>query len=500
MDIEQLKTDVAAGKLSQDKLLAVIVAQQKRITELEELIKAKNPTPRVDEPYSVKAEELRKRKAELAKLNGKRNGAKNSSKTLPRGRVTTADKVALAERTELIYPADVATEDCQLSHTRVAWRLENGRAVLVAYAIYRCGNTFGKPAGLLGRSEFGIEIFIALAYQVYCLGLSIDKACKVLAFFEQLKLRKSQADALLNQLSRAWENEFDCLCTLLANSAVVHCDETSWSINSVWAFLNKKLTVLFYGVHKDGYTLEQILDKETFAGVLVSDDAAVYQDFDQSQKCWAHLIRKAIKLTLQDPQNTNYRKLADGLLDVYRQAKRIKADKRLLDSTRCDRVAELDDRLLDLCSERWLDADKSGTEVENDYRRLCNEVMRLMLNEELFVFVTKLEVDGTNNAAERQLRDDAMARKTGRTSKTANGAKRRSIISSVLQSIGKHLGTFTLSAVIAEVQRWLEVGESSFASQVQQLKAQMQDLGPPKSPPETTAKSLLDRVIRSPVA
>jgi len=79
MDIEQLKTDVAAGKLSQDKLLAVIVAQQKRIAELEELIKAKNPTPRVDEPYSVKAEELRKRKAEFAKLNGKRNGAKRRS-------------------------------------------------------------------------------------------------------------------------------------------------------------------------------------------------------------------------------------------------------------------------------------------------------------------------------------------------------------------------------------------------------------------------------------
>lgn len=137
MDIEQLKTDVAAGKLSQDKLLVVIVAQQKRIAELEELIKGKNPTPRVDEPYSVKAEELRKRKAELAKLNGSRNGGKKGSTKLRRGRVTTADKVALAERTELIYPADVSVEDCQLSHTRVAWRLENGRAVLVAYEIYR---------------------------------------------------------------------------------------------------------------------------------------------------------------------------------------------------------------------------------------------------------------------------------------------------------------------------------------------------------------------------
>lgn len=495
MDIEQLKTDVGAGKLSLDKLLAVIVAQQKRIAELEELIRAKNPTARVDEPYSVKAEELRKRKAELAKRNAKPKGSKGSKK-LRRGRVTTADKVALATRTELVYPVAPA-EDCQLSHTRVAWRLESGRAVLIAYEIYRCGNLYGKPVGILGRSEFGIEIFIALAYQVYCLGLSIDKACKVLAFFEQLKIRKSQADALLNQLSRAWESEFDCLCTLLANSAVVHCDETSWSINSVWAFLNEKLTVLFYGVHKDGDTLAQILNKETFAGVLVSDDAAVYQDFDQSQKCWAHLIRKAIKLTLQDPQNREYRQLADGLLDVYRHAKRIKADQRLLDSTRIARVAELDDQLLDLCAARWVDEDTSGTEVENDYRRLCNEVMRLMLDKELFVFVTKPEVDGTNNAAERQLRDDAMARNTGRTSKTAKGAKRRSIISSVLQSIGKSIGTFTLSAVIAEVQRWLEIGESSFAAQVQKLKTRVQDLGPPTPASNATAKSLLDRVVLS---
>ena len=52
MDIEQLKADVAAGKLSQDKLLTVIVAQRKRIAELEELVRAKNAAASVDELYS----------------------------------------------------------------------------------------------------------------------------------------------------------------------------------------------------------------------------------------------------------------------------------------------------------------------------------------------------------------------------------------------------------------------------------------------------------------
>lgn len=191
--------------------------------------------------------------------------------------------MALAARTELVYPVGATAEDCQLSHTRVAWRLESGRAVLVAYEIYRCGNLYGKPAGILGRSEFGIKIFVALAYQVYCLGRSIDKACKVLAFFEQLKIRKSQAEVLLNQLLRAWECEFDCLCTLWANSAGV---------------LERKAHGIVLRSTQRRDTLAQIPNKETFAEVLVSDDAAVHQGVDQSQKCWAHLIRKAIKLTL----------------------------------------------------------------------------------------------------------------------------------------------------------------------------------------------------------
>ena len=44
--------------------------------------------------------------------------------------------------------------------------------------------------------------------------------------------------------------------------------------------------LLFFGVHKHGATLKQILDPEVFQGLVISDDAAVYQ-FTHSQKCWA---------------------------------------------------------------------------------------------------------------------------------------------------------------------------------------------------------------------
>ena len=199
--MEQLRQDVAAGTIDLDRLVEVIALQQKRIESLLEEIERlkeqikKNPTQRLDKPYSEKAEEKRQARRSRSKRKTPKRG----------GRVTTAEKIAKASRTQKVYPEDCDPQDCQLSHTRVVWRLEDGKAVLIAYEIYRRGSRYGHPPGVAGRGEFGMEILIALAYQVYALGLSLDKACQVLGFFQGLSLSKSQAHALLNQLARSWE-------------------------------------------------------------------------------------------------------------------------------------------------------------------------------------------------------------------------------------------------------------------------------------------------------
>ena len=318
----------------------------------------------------------------------------------------------------------------------------------------------------------------------------------MLSFFQNLKLRKSQADALLHQLARHWHNEFEVLCTLLANSLVVHTDETGWSLNSVWAFLSEKARVLLFGVHKDAETLKQILDPETFAGLVISDDAAVYANFTKAQKCWAHLLRKAIKLTLQDPTNLEYRRFADRLLEIYRKACRVQRDQRLGDAGRARKIAELDDEVLDLCGPLWAAELPPLEGLDNDYRLLANEVMRLMVAQELFTFVTAPPVPqpngetqqpgATNNEAERTLRSPAEARKTGRTNKTVKGARRQTILTSVLQSLRLYLPTFTLPNVLAEIQRWTEAGRSCFTELLDKLKL------------TSPQHSVLDRVLPSP--
>ncbi len=72
-------------------------------------------------------------------------------------------------------------------------------------------------------------------------------------------------------------------------------------------------------------------------------------------------------------------------------------------------------------------------------------------------------------AAVFPLRGAAQARVAGRTNKTPAGARRQTIVTSVLESLRLYLQTFTLSRVVAEVQRWGSSGRSCFARLLRRL-------------------------------
>ena len=495
--------DVGEGRIDPQRLVELVVTLQcqlqdtrqqleqakQRIEELERKL-GSSPTVKVKQPFSVEAEEKRQ----------EARGKKRRKPKRKRGRISTAKKIAQAARTEKVFPAGVPEEDCKLSHTRPVWRLENGQAVLVAYEVYRGPRSqYGVIPGALGRGEVGRESTRAIAHQVFVSGLSFDNVCLLMNFFQNLQLRKSHVDSLLNQLQRHWESEFDLLCTLLANSAVVHTDETSWSINSVWAFLSEKVRVLFFGVHKDADTLAQILDPATFQGIVISDDAAVYANFTHAQKCWAHLLRKAFKLTLLDPANEASRAFPDVWREITRSACRAQRDRRLGDAGRTRKVAALDDEILELCGPAWVAELPPLEGPADDYRLLVNELMRLMLAQQLFTFVTAAAVttpsgetqavSGNNNEAERTLRSPAQCRDTGRTSKTVRGSRRRTVIVSVLESLRQHLKTFTLSSVMQEVLGWSATGRSCFAKLIKKLKL---------ASPSNANKSTLDILLPGP--
>ena len=218
--------------------------------------------------------------------------------------------------------------------------------------------------------------------------------------------------------------------------------------------------------------LEEILPREVFTGIGVSDDYAVYrQRFTQGQKCWAHLLRKAIKLMLSHPGQSRYREFFEELLGVFRTGKRLQKDGRLSEGGRQRKKAELDSAFQDLCFRFRPSEVSQKLPGGDDHRLLLNELVRCLAEGELFTFVLHPEVEATNNAPERELRKTSQARNTARTSQTAQGAKRRSVISSVLTSLRQSLSDVTLGGIVEEVSGWYRRGVSLFRQQLQELRS-----------------------------
>jgi len=120
-------------------------------------------------------------------------------------------------------------------------------------------------------------------------------------------------------------------------------------------------------------------------------------------------------------------------------------------------VATLEEELAELCYGKVLPTTSRG--LEHDYVLLAHEVMRLKDDQSLFTFVTvptptqpngvAMPVGGTNNEAERTLRNPAEVRKTGRTNKTTTGTRRRTIVTSVLQSLRLYLPKYTRGSLLS---------------------------------------------------
>jgi len=484
MDVGQLKTDFRDGRLSADQLLDAVdklhqtvkrlQAEVDRLTQrlaqyepgvLQEARSSTSPTPPSSSRYSLEAEEQRRRDRQRRRRRKKKSPGRRANRV----------KFADARHTEDVYPPDTPHDQCQLVRQRAVWRLLDGRAVLVGYRVFR-GPRGPEPRipGVTSRCEYGLEILVVLAFLVYVIGISLDKACAVLEFFCGLPLRKSQADALLRQLARHGEPEFETLCDLVARAAVVYMDETGWKIGqegcSLWVFASALQRVFLFGCHKDAKTLDAMLPEDLFEGVGVSDDAAVCQHrFTWAQKCWAHLLRKVIRLALLYPRKKSYQRFLDRLLALYYGAKRAAADGRLGTEGREKRVAEFEGRLSDLCRPYWRDPTPDMPPHERDFANLVNELTERLFDEELLTFVLHPEVDATNNLAERLQRSPAKDRDAGRTSKTVAGARRRSVITSVLESLRVNLSPFTLRSVVDEATRWMKEGISLFKQQLQAI-------------------------------
>jgi len=107
---------------------------------------------------------------------------------------------------------------------------------------------------------------------------------------------------------------------------------------------------------------------------------------------------------------------------------------------------------------------------ESEYKEIAEPERKLILLQRelvekldcLFVFVSDPTVGSTNNQSERDLREEAQARKAGRSSKTEKGAKRRSTILSIFGTMKRRMEQCSLENLLKVVCNAYEKNISLF--------------------------------------
>ena len=416
--------------------------------------------PKFTENYSV----------EKNKGKGKSKRGKQATGRRPQG-----SKLELVGQTIEVYESGVPQAMCVEQASQYVWRIKDGRAVYICYRFFTQPETRALPSlpGVRNRlSEYGLEVILIVAFLHYWVGISLDHTCGVVQFFTGLALSKSQANSLLNQLRDDWSEVYDTIAELLAHQMVIYIDETGWKVGKdncyTWAFSTAMHVLFRCGVGR-GKAEAQAIVGEQFAGIGGTDGYGAYQSlFSVHQLCWAHLLRKAIKLMLQHPEEDTYKLFLDELYRIYQQAVRWQQDQRL-STGRAAKVEQLQARIRNLCCRAGTVLDKETMPGhEQTFIRLQNELVNGLAS--LFVFVEHPQVEATNNRSERNVRKEATVRQSGRTSKTKSGANRRGIIMTVLATLNTRLQAFTLQALLDEISRWVDDGISLFQAELNGLK------------------------------
>ncbi len=249
-------------------------------------------------------------------------------------------------------------------------------------------------------------------------GLTVRKTCKVLQELFQLRLSPGGLSQALARMAGKLQPAYENLLARLRAGPCVHSDETSWWVGGpgywLWVFAHRETTV--YQVAKGrGRSIVAAALGEEFAGVLVSDCLATYDDVNpRQQKCYSHHL-KAIKQAGEGHPSAWLDAVRGLLLDAMELKRQPLA------------LAEKDRRRAELAARmQQLLATPRPTNLEEKVRRRLEKQQ-----DHLFTFLEVEEVEATNNLAERQLRPAVIARKVSCGNKTPAGAHTWEVLTSL---------------------------------------------------------------------
>lgn len=249
--------------------------------------------------------------------------------------------------------------------------------------------------GIFGKNVVSFSNFLRWKCRV-----PFDKIASVFTSVFKIPMTAPTAMDLCNRTADKVSPHYDKLREEIKLEKAVNGDETGAKRNGLpgwlWGFFSLNIALFVFNIQRGGDIVKRVLG-EDFKGILGCDGWATYATFSREfgillQRCWAHALRELKEICYKKKKpDKSLVKAYEWLCEIFEKVK--KARKIKSRQIREQLYVELIDEL-----NIWIGIYKS-------YRRLRKFVSKIGNAEDFwFTCVLYLEIEPTNNRAERGLR------------------------------------------------------------------------------------------------
>jgi transposase len=308
------KTSDELCQLSPEKLVEIIVAQYKRIEELEQEIERLKTSLNLDSQTSSKppSTDLLKKSEKVKEVPEK---DQQKPKRKPGGQPGHPGKTrkgfARVDRIEVLKPLECPNcgskqwsgKTVRIDRQQVA-QLVTRPIEIVEYQSHHCqcaqcaGIVAAKwPAEIIPGQDLGVRLQGLLSWLGNYAHMTYEKQQELLWELGEIEISTGTLVATNERVFQAIVTSVENLKEWIVEAhPPLHSDETPWPVKGIkewlWVLAGENFC-LFHGADTRGRIELEVLLGSSYDGVLISDDFSVYNGYQVAgqQKCLAHLRR-----------------------------------------------------------------------------------------------------------------------------------------------------------------------------------------------------------------
>ena len=267
--------------------------------------------------------------------------------------------------------------------------------VIPSYICKNCGNTTTISGAIPKKGCLGFNL-IGIILSLWAARVTLRNIAKMIKSFYCIKLSAACINNSLCNTALSLQPLVNQIREDINSSDSAYFDETKYSIHGstgwIWVATNNNSCFITVHNSRGRKVLKKYFD--SFAGVAICDGWMPYHIFNTRQRCWAHILREA---------RHNAEKLeTDGSLSLYHYLQELFA------YSTSHKIGESDYFLYDwsvMALEQIIASHSNDESLSKFITKLNNA------KNNLFTFLLYPNVEPTNNAAERALRESIIHRK-----------------------------------------------------------------------------------------